>query len=147
METQRQAFAAGRDLGRSGRLGWRNTRCGAGWPGRSVDHRHRHRRRLPVGREWPEAPAEGGRYAGRIRHSWRGRHRRRTADRGVQCTPAGWAGPGKPWGHSASSMADWKSVVEGKSVSVGVDLGGRRIIQKKYQIKYVILITHNKPKL
>src|SRR3546814_15957055 len=34
---------------------------------------------------------------------------------------------------------DRKSVVSGKSVSVRVDLGGRRIIKKKNQTKYVIL--------
>src|SRR3546814_11840226 len=33
-------------------------------------------------------------------------------------------------------QADRKSVVEGKSVSVRVDLGGRRIIKKKKQIRY-----------
>src|SRR3546814_19456270 len=31
----------------------------------------------------------------------------------------------------AAEVADRKSVVKGKRVSVGVDLGGRRIIQKK----------------
>src|SRR3546814_18522450 len=33
-------------------------------------------------------------------------------------------------------LADRKSVVEGKSVSVRVDLGGRRIIKKKNKKKY-----------
>src|SRR3546814_15811524 len=41
------------------------------------------------------------------------------------------AGAGEP---ASKTQADRKSVVEGKSVSVRVDLGGRRIIQKK---KYV----------
>src|SRR3546814_19963524 len=36
--------------------------------------------------------------------------------------------------HLAYLTADRKSVVEGKSVSVRVDLGGRRIIKKKKQI-------------
>src|SRR3546814_19153440 len=36
-----------------------------------------------------------------------------------------------PGGVAAGKRADRKSVVEGKSVSVSVDLGGRRIIKKK----------------
>src|SRR3546814_13131893 len=35
------------------------------------------------------------------------------------------------WGHSLAWPSDRKSVVWGKSVSVRVDLGGRRIIKKK----------------
>src|SRR3546814_14869921 len=39
--------------------------------------------------------------------------------------------------------ADRKSVVSGKSVSVRVDLGGRRVIKKNKHIKYLSLLTHN----
>src|SRR3546814_15435699 len=38
--------------------------------------------------------------------------------------------PAQPFAHIAA-IEDRKSVAEGKSVSVSVDLGGRRIIQKK----------------
>src|SRR3546814_11699093 len=37
---------------------------------------------------------------------------------------------------ASPSVRDRKSVVSGKSVSVRVDLGGRRIIQKKQQIEH-----------
>src|SRR3546814_15840338 len=40
--------------------------------------------------------------------------------------------------HRSEAQADRKSVVEGKSVSVRVDLGGRRIIKKK---KHIVLTT------
>src|SRR3546814_17781764 len=39
-------------------------------------------------------------------------------------------------GHFDRQTEDRKSVVEGKSVSVRVDLGGRRIIKKKKKKKY-----------
>src|SRR3546814_18131512 len=42
------------------------------------------------------------------------------------------------------SRRDRKSVVEGKNVSVRVDLGGRRIIKKKIRIEYV---THPQDKV
>src|SRR3546814_18959652 len=35
------------------------------------------------------------------------------------------------WYHDADNLRDRKSVVSGKRVSVGVDLGGRRIIKQK----------------
>src|SRR3546814_16496292 len=41
---------------------------------------------------------------------------------------------------------DRKSVVSGKSVSVSVDLGGRRIIKKHITHKYNIYITANRSK-
>src|SRR3546814_19060257 len=45
----------------------------------------------------------------------------------------------------ATAIIDRKSVVEGKSVSVSVDLGGRRIIKTKTtQIDNVIIATHKK---
>src|SRR3546814_16602041 len=37
----------------------------------------------------------------------------------------------RPSGHACSGSKDRKSVVEGKSVSVRVDIGGRRIIKTK----------------
>src|SRR3546814_18691792 len=53
--------------------------------------------------------------------------------------------PGPLWAHcfdaSEKPRVDRKSVVSGKSVSVRVDLGGRRIIQKKtrkHNDKYVL---------
>src|SRR3546814_14979506 len=46
--------------------------------------------------------------------------------------------------HPESQRQDRKSVVSGKSVSVRVDLGGRRIIKtKKIKVKY--RVRHNKP--
>src|SRR3546814_11060622 len=47
-------------------------------------------------------------------------------------TPIPRTGPGAPW----QSAKDRKSVGEGKSVSVRVDLGGRRIIKKKKNTKH-----------
>src|SRR3546814_20626144 len=45
---------------------------------------------------------------------------------------------------AAKAAQDRQSVVSGKSVSVRVDLGGRRIIKKKKQIKiYVLYLHHN----
>src|SRR3546814_11578556 len=46
----------------------------------------------------------------------------------------GWS-PTPPTASACPTMIDRKSVVEGKSVSVRVDLGGRRIIKKKKTIK------------
>src|SRR3546814_13534024 len=46
----------------------------------------------------------------------------------------------------AGLTGDRKSVVEGKSVSVRVDLGGRRIIQKKNKKTSMHIQTHNKEK-
>src|SRR3546814_16927203 len=40
------------------------------------------------------------------------------------------------YGPSRVHRPDWKSGVQGKSVSVRVDLGGRRILKKKYNIKH-----------
>src|SRR3546814_18501715 len=42
----------------------------------------------------------------------------------------------RPLRRAASQRADRKSVVPGKSVSVRVDLGGRRILKKKQQRKH-----------
>src|SRR3546814_18656456 len=62
----------------------------------------------------------------------------RSPDQPALCDPAG-RGAGRP-GHRRSrdrarlrllSVGDRQSVVSGKSVSVRVDLGGRRIIKKK----------------
>src|SRR3546814_17087609 len=39
---------------------------------------------------------------------------------------------------------DRKSVVSGKSVSVRVDLGGRRVIKKKNNVTYITLLKTNK---
>src|SRR3546814_18689472 len=48
----------------------------------------------------------------------------------------------RSWGtvttNEAAGFEDRKSVVEGKSVSVGVDLGGRRIMKKKRQETAVV---------
>src|SRR3546814_16542454 len=57
---------------------------------------------------------------------------RMTPRRGSDGYQGAWPGrdQGRRQGHSEG---DRKSVVEGKSVSVRVDLGGRRILQKKTQ--------------
>src|SRR3546814_18695304 len=47
--------------------------------------------------------------------------------------PARRLAPARP---RCAAHADRKSVVEGKSVSVRVDLGGRRIIKKNKKVKY-----------
>src|SRR3546814_12923309 len=47
-------------------------------------------------------------------------------------------GPGMTRSRTRLSRADRKSVVSGKSVSVRVDLGGRRIIQKKKEYSHNI---------
>src|SRR3546814_11905629 len=44
---------------------------------------------------------------------------------------------------AAAAGADRKSVVKGKSVSVRVDLGGRRIITKKRLTRHDILVTYD----
>src|SRR3546814_13130467 len=46
------------------------------------------------------------------------------------------AGHGLERGAAAELAQDRKSVVSGKSVSVRVDLGGRRIIKKKKEVQY-----------
>src|SRR3546814_17834522 len=43
--------------------------------------------------------------------------------------------------HGGGAEIDRKSVAEGKSVSVRVDVGGRRILQKKKMIRISIMIT------
>src|SRR3546814_17791649 len=52
-------------------------------------------------------------------------------------------------GDRQSPARDRKSVVEGKSVSVRVDLGGRRIIKKKKLLSYKVNTSesHVKPKV
>src|SRR3546814_20042890 len=47
-------------------------------------------------------------------------------------------------GGAGGERRDRKSVVKGKSVSVRVDLGGRRIIKKKKQVIKVIIIRLSK---
>src|SRR3546814_12117774 len=42
-----------------------------------------------------------------------------------------------------SAPVDRKSVVQGSSVSERVDLGGRRILIKKHQLRYLPNISHN----
>src|SRR3546814_17339726 len=57
-------------------------------------------------------------------------------------------GPASPSRHSAlrpPGRVDRKSVVEGKSVSVRVDHGGRRIIKKKKEKKYFNTIINISP--
>src|SRR3546814_13714067 len=70
----------------------------------------------------------------------RGLHDRRTAARGVCLSEESWLSGRKRRTRNAKcrqryrgfeSLTDRKSVVWGKSVSVRVDLGGRRIIKKK----------------
>src|SRR3546814_16629371 len=53
-------------------------------------------------------------------------------------------GPGS--GDGGESFADRKSVVSGKSVSVRVDLGGRRIITKKRNETHHKVTIYEKPK-
>src|SRR3546814_14051996 len=60
------------------------------------------------------------------------------------------AGPGDEPGHTgAAGQADRKSVVEGKSVSVRVDLGGRRILKKTNSTHrhYCTLMSRNYPNI
>ena len=59
-------------------------------------HRRDRRRRLRLGREWPEAHPARRRLAGRVRRARRGRHRRRAADRRVQCPGPGGPGLAEP---------------------------------------------------
>src|SRR3546814_18308218 len=50
-----------------------------------------------------------------------------------------------PWSRRyIAARRDRKSVVQGKSVSVRVDLGGRRIIKKKKKLSTSINLTKNK---
>src|SRR3546814_13980354 len=72
-----------------------------------------------AGGGWHTAPAASGR-----RGESAGDDRRRRSD---QCR-----------------RRDRKSVVQGKSVSVRVDLGGRRIIKKKRDIKRITRLVSNK---
>src|SRR3546814_18970573 len=61
--------------------------------------------------------------------------------------PGGWAG-GWRSGCRSSVGGDRKSVVQGKSVSVRVDLGGRRIIKKKtFHVHNVCCRLDNRKKL
>src|SRR3546814_14943178 len=50
---------------------------------------------------------------------------------------------GKIAGRNLIESLDRKSVVEGKSVSVRVDLGGRRIIKKQKGTQLLLLWSHN----
>src|SRR3546814_21121706 len=68
----------------------------------------------------------GGLRIGRPTAQRAGHPQSRTAGRGVVCSR-------RP-GRSAEPAPDRKSVVEGKSVSLRVDRGGRRIIKKKNTI-------------
>src|SRR3546814_12642809 len=52
----------------------------------------------------------------------------------------------RPFGDSGWLEPDRKSVVSGKSVSVRVDLGGRRISKKNIQMHTVRVKTRNKKK-
>src|SRR3546814_15222050 len=53
---------------------------------------------------------------------------------------------GLPGTHRRPHGQDRKSVVEGKSVSVRLDLGGRRLIKKKYKTVYKNRKHSNKKK-
>src|SRR3546814_11659877 len=57
---------------------------------------------------------------------------RRSATPFTQWLPASPGGGGAPARRDCPPVRDRKSVVSGKSVSVRVDLGGRRIIKKKH---------------
>src|SRR3546814_20119593 len=93
---------------------------------------------LPSPGRYPEATAFGGqgrRYSSESRCSRSGSGRRSAAQ---ERAPKGSFSDilpktGRFWSGRPvrSHMGDRKSVVSGKSVSVGVDLGGRRIIRKK----------------
>src|SRR3546814_18447237 len=50
-------------------------------------------------------------------------------------------------GHSRNPRIDRKSVVSGKSVSVSVDLGGRRVIKKKNHTYLMLMLYHTEDTL
>src|SRR3546814_19296202 len=54
------------------------------------------------------------------------------ADHQHRLDDAGRGGQGRAVGPPGEILPDRKSVAEGKSVSVRVDLGGRRMLKKKY---------------
>src|SRR3546814_14600711 len=60
------------------------------------------------------------------RHGWHCHEQSPSFARSSSISPAGCL-----WAAGGSVVGDRKSVVEGKRVSVRVDLGGRRIIRKK----------------
>src|SRR3546814_10939060 len=56
--------------------------------------------------------------------------------------PPPWRGP--EWSAGTDAPGDRKSVVYGKRVSVGVDLGGRWIINKKTSMNTTVCVQHHK---
>src|SRR3546814_21170343 len=65
-------------------------------------------------------------------------HRRRSRGRGAARSGRGRASPPGRW------PADRKSVVSGKSVSVRVDLGGRRILKKKTKLNTKVILSETR---
>src|SRR3546814_11585226 len=93
----------------------------------------------------PEGRTQARSARGRQGDEVRRRHARGAAWRRLSAAPC----PRHPDPRTPASGEDRKSVVQGKSVSVRVDLGGRRIITKKKNTSIpppcTTVTTHTKP--
>src|SRR3546814_11428424 len=125
---------------------WSHKRHRQNWPGTSPSLRHHLWSLTNCPNPWPSVPPERPRRKPVVTGSWR--------DRGGSCrdlrqsflprekSPLPRSPACSPLHYAAGGSGDRKSVVEGKSVSVRVDLVGRRIPKKKIKIRdHKILIT------